>query len=199
MQGNEQLGSLLISEDEFSTLEVLMMIAAGIGIEKVLTTCDSSIALEKGRVEKPDLVLMDITYPRGPSGLDIVSAWQNEAHLSGWRPFVVFISAQTDRHTKGLAMGLDPLAFVEKPFHKEQIKSTLRVAYQERAFIVARSRRIELIKRELLGTLQPSESEELIRLERFVQEGVAKKTTKDTEKLDSLDRRLKELLKAKQQ
>jgi two-component system, OmpR family, alkaline phosphatase synthesis response regulator PhoP len=111
---------ILIVEDEPTLAELLEFNLSAEGYSVSVAT-DGELALEKWRLEKPDLVLLDVMLPRR-SGYDVC----RQARLEGLRTGVLFLSAKGEANDRitGLEVGGDD--YLAKPFHLREL--LLRIA-----------------------------------------------------------------------
>jgi two-component system, OmpR family, alkaline phosphatase synthesis response regulator PhoP len=111
---------ILIVEDEPVLAEMLEFNLSSEGYRISIAT-DGELALEKWRLEKPDLVLLDVMLPK-LSGYDVC----RQARLEALRTGVLFLSAkgETNDRITGLEAGGDD--YLGKPFHLREL--LLRVA-----------------------------------------------------------------------
>jgi two-component system, OmpR family, alkaline phosphatase synthesis response regulator PhoP len=111
---------ILIVEDEPILAEMLEFNLCAEGYS-VSVANNGELALEKWRLEKPDLVLLDVMLPK-LSGYDVC----RQARLDGLRTGVLFLSAkgETNDRITGLEAGGDD--YLAKPFHLREL--LLRVA-----------------------------------------------------------------------
>jgi two-component system, OmpR family, alkaline phosphatase synthesis response regulator PhoP len=111
---------ILIVEDEPTLAEMLEFNLSAEGYSVSIAT-DGELALEKWRLEQPDLVLLDVMLPK-LSGYDVC----RQARLEGLRTGVLFLSAKGEANDRisGLEAGGDD--YLSKPFHLREL--LLRVA-----------------------------------------------------------------------
>ena len=111
---------ILIVEDEPTLAEMLEFNLSAEGYN-VSVASDGEMALEKWRLEKPDLVLLDVMLPK-LSGFDVC----RQARTDGLRTGVLFLSAKGEANDRitGLEAGGDD--YLGKPFHLREL--LLRIA-----------------------------------------------------------------------
>ncbi len=111
---------ILIVEDEPTLADMLEFNLSAEGYSVSVAT-DGELALEKWRLEKPDLVLLDVMLPK-LSGYDVC----RQARLEGLQTGVLFLSAKGEANDRitGLEAGGDD--YLAKPFHLREL--LLRVA-----------------------------------------------------------------------
>ena len=111
---------ILIVEDEPTLADMLEFNLVSEGYSVSLAT-DGQTGIERWRLEKPDLVLLDVMLPK-LSGYDVC----RHARLEGLRTGVLFLSAKGEANDRiaGLEAGGDD--YLGKPFHLREL--LLRVA-----------------------------------------------------------------------
>lgn len=77
---------------------------------------------------RPDLIIMDV-YLRAKNGLDLLGQIRKHVDPAVAKVPVLMMSAE-DQHERSLQAGAD--GFLEKPFHIEDLQSTIRVIVEER-------------------------------------------------------------------
>jgi diguanylate cyclase (GGDEF)-like protein len=125
--------TIVMIDDEETTLDVIEMFLRDQGYTRFATTTDSRSALELINREKPDIVLLDLSMPH-VDGLEIlrdVRADESLVHIP-----VVILSA-TDSHQKLSALELGAADFLSKPVDPSELALRLRntlaaKSYQDR-------------------------------------------------------------------
>ena len=76
-------------------------------------------AIDSVRKNQPDLILMDIMLEGDMDGIEAARQIQNISYI----PFF-FLTGNTDKETKELALELNPCGYLSKPInHKELVKT----------------------------------------------------------------------------
>ena len=70
--------------------------------------------------ERPDLVLMDIRLIGARDGIDAAAEIQRRFAIPS-----IFVTANTDKVTRGRAQALAPIAFLEKPLTEPRLRAGL--------------------------------------------------------------------------
>jgi two-component system phosphate regulon response regulator PhoB len=81
---------------------------------RIYTASTGSEALDLAYRHRPDLILMDVTFPNGPDGLEVTHRLKSDKNMQG--TYVVLLTAhvqQRDREA-GYAAGADD--YIAKPF-----------------------------------------------------------------------------------
>jgi two-component system response regulator MtrA len=117
---------ILLVEDDPSIREVTALGLRAAGFT-VTTAADGAEGLERWRVDKPELVLLDVMLPR-LDGLDVLRAIRREATTP-----VVMLTARAD--TIDVVVGLESGAddYVKKPFEMPELVARVRAALRRRA------------------------------------------------------------------
>lgn len=139
---------ILVIEDEIIIANNLKMQLESIGFSAEIATTPEQ-AIELSHESDFDLVLSDINLEQDTDGIGLIS----DLRLSPSVP-VIFLTAYSDNETIKRAETTQPFAFLIKPFHKEQLFLTVKMAllHSKKKF-VHKSRNIhspvKLGKREL--------------------------------------------------
>jgi signal transduction histidine kinase/CheY-like chemotaxis protein len=123
----------LVADDNKENREVLGQILSDIGV-KVRLAENGIQALEAVRLERPDIVFMDIRMP----DMDGMEATRRMLHQFGddpkGRPYVVAVSASALQHQRQQFMAIGFDYFIAKPVHTEQVyeclASLLQIEYE---------------------------------------------------------------------
>jgi diguanylate cyclase (GGDEF)-like protein len=126
--------TIMIVDDEPTTIEVLQILLEDAGYERFITTCDSTQAVRLASESNPDLLLLDLVMPE-VDGLQILREIRADGELCH-TPVVVLTSA-TDAATKLNALELGATDFLGKPVDPSELALRLRntlaaKAYQDR-------------------------------------------------------------------
>jgi CheY-like chemotaxis protein len=114
---------ILIVEDEAITVSALRRELVSLGYEVVATASTTDEALNAVQLNKPDLVLMDITLAGGISGVVAAVAIRGNFHVP-----VVFLTAHADDRTMERAFGAGAFGYVLKPFTGAGLKAAIETA-----------------------------------------------------------------------
>jgi DNA-binding NtrC family response regulator len=114
-----------------------------------LTAGDGKEALRIIQSEQPDLVLLDIMFPAGPSGIEVLQQLHDEAAKSGaagpLMPPVVMLTAFGTIELAVKAMQLGAVDFITKPFTGDHITVVINKALET----LALRRQVGVLKQEL--------------------------------------------------
>ena len=123
VMSEQQQESILIVEDDFIVAKVIEknLLELGYGVAGLVADGDEAVA--KATCERPDLVLMDIHLQGRTDG---VSAAE-QIHASLDIP-VVFLTAFSDQPTFERALVASPYGYIVKPFSRNTLATTIRVA-----------------------------------------------------------------------
>ena len=116
------LGKILVADGEPSVFELLGPSLAGAGFT-VTTAANGKEALEKVRIEKPDLVLLDLVIP-DISGLDVCKTLKSNP-LTSKIPLIIVTAMATEvDRIVALEIGADD--YVIKPFSTRELLLRIR-------------------------------------------------------------------------
>lgn len=106
----------IIAEDIFDTLEEL-------GYDVLEPANTFSEAIEKIEAEHPDIAILDIQLSGKKNGIDLAT------RINGLYRFpFIFLTSNTDKITLEEAKKVEPLAYLVKPFGKEELYTSIEVA-----------------------------------------------------------------------
>lgn len=102
---------ILLADDEPDILEILSYNLGREGYE-VVTAADGDEALNKARLSKPDLVVLDMMMPK-KNGMEVCELLRSQPYFK--ETPIVFLTALNDEatHVKGLETGADD--YISKP------------------------------------------------------------------------------------
>jgi len=127
-------GKILVADDEPDVLELVRPGLASAGY-LVITAGDGREALEKVRLEKPDLVLLDLNMPV-LSGFDVCKALKSNAATS--QIPLVILTAMTMEVDRIVALEIGADDYVTKPFSPRElvlrIRAVLRRSQMQQPF-----------------------------------------------------------------
>jgi len=127
--------TVMMVDDEETTLSVLEAFLEGEGYSRFVTTTDSNQALELAIEKRPDALLLDLKMPGGPGGFEILE--QVRANEVLRQLPVIILTSDTDPQTKLQALELGATDFLGKPVDPSELALRLRntlaaKAYQDR-------------------------------------------------------------------
>lgn len=106
----------IIADDIYDTLEEL-------GYEVIEPANNFTEAIEKIESTKPDIAILDIQLSGKKNGIDLATRINDIYNF----PFI-FLSSNTDKITLEEAKSVEPLAYLVKPFSKEELYTSIEVA-----------------------------------------------------------------------
>ncbi len=115
--------TVMMVDDEPTTIDVLEAFLEGEGYSQFVTTSDSRQALELVETERPDILLLDLMMPH-VDGLEILSSIRNHAehaHLP-----VIILTSSTDASLKLEALELGATDFLAKPVDPSELALRMR-------------------------------------------------------------------------
>lgn len=112
-----------IVEDEIIIADNILTMLQNIGYDTTEPANTYNTAIAMIEAEKPDLVLLDIQIIGSKDGIDIAHQLRNKYHIPH-----IFLTANSDINTVNRAKETKPLAFLVKPFTKEDLYTTIEIA-----------------------------------------------------------------------
>jgi CheY-like chemotaxis protein len=114
---------ILIVEDEAITVSALKRELASLGYEVAGTASTADEALRAVELQRPDLVLMDITLAGGVNGVVAAVAIRGNFQVP-----VVFLTAHADDRTMDRAVSAGAFGYVLKPYSGAGLKAAIETA-----------------------------------------------------------------------
>jgi diguanylate cyclase (GGDEF)-like protein len=126
--------TIMMVDDEPTTLEVLQVFLEEAGYRNFVPTTDSASVLERVRHETPDVLLLDLMMP-DVDGLEILTRIRQDSQLAHLP--VIILTSSTAPETKLAALELGATDFLGKPVDASELALRLRntlaaKAYQDR-------------------------------------------------------------------
>lgn len=90
-------------------------------ITGVAESTETALALTQ--TLSPNLVLIDLDFQGGRSGLEIAERIRSESGIP-----VVFLSSHADRETLKAAQATYPFGYLREPFSETEVRSTIEIA-----------------------------------------------------------------------
>jgi diguanylate cyclase (GGDEF)-like protein/PAS domain S-box-containing protein len=146
----EDLGSILIVDDNQNNLQVLMGLLGAAGY-KVRPALSGEIALRAVEASPPDLILLDVRMP-GMDGYE--TCRRLKASERGREVPVIFISALQDTEDKLIGFRSGGVDYVAKPFQAEEVLARVRSHIQ----LHRMQRQLERMVQERTRELSESEA-----------------------------------------
>jgi len=116
--------TLLIVEDDNDTSEMLRVYFEAQGY-RVVTAASGNEALEKGRQQLPDLILLDIRLP-DIDGFEVGKRLQDDLRTS--RLPVIFVTERRERDDRIAGLKLGAIDYITKPFDVQELRLRVRNA-----------------------------------------------------------------------
>jgi diguanylate cyclase (GGDEF)-like protein len=126
--------TIMIVDDEPTTIEILEMFLQGEGYERFVKTTESRNAVALARRERPDVLLLDLMMPE-VGGLDVLREIRNDDELKHLP--VIILTSSTEPEAKLQALELGATDLLGKPVDPSELalrlKNTLTAkTYQDR-------------------------------------------------------------------
>jgi DNA-binding response OmpR family regulator len=116
--------TLLIVEDDVDTSEMLRVYFEAQGY-RVITAANGQDALEKGRHQLPDLILLDVRLP-DVDGFEVGKRLQDDLRTS--RLPVIFVTERRERDDRIAGLKLGAIDYITKPFDVQELRLRVRNA-----------------------------------------------------------------------
>jgi two-component system alkaline phosphatase synthesis response regulator PhoP len=112
---------ILVVDDEQSILDLVVAYLEKEGYE-ILTAMDGPSALKAARLQKPDLIVLDIMLP-GMDGVEVLTQLRRESDV-----YVIMLTAKAEETDKiiGLSVGADD--YLTKPFSPRELVARVKAA-----------------------------------------------------------------------
>ena len=110
---------ILIVDDQLPNIILLENILNLTGFNEILSTTDSTTALEKIETHKPDILLLDLMMPE-VTGFDILAELEKTTESRDFMPVLV-LTADTNPKSKEKALKLGASDFLTKPFDISEV------------------------------------------------------------------------------
>jgi len=112
---------ILVVDDEQSIIDIVTAYLEKEGYE-VITAMDGPSGLKAARVQKPDLIVLDIMLP-GMDGVEVLSQLRRESDV-----YVIMLTAKAEETDKivGLSVGADD--YLTKPFSPRELIARVKAA-----------------------------------------------------------------------
>jgi DNA-binding NarL/FixJ family response regulator len=118
----------LIIEDEILIAEELRQRLLNLGFSVIASVDSADEGVAIATRERPDLVLMDIRLKGEKDGIQAAHEIRQRVDLS-----IVYITAHSDALTVERAKRTDHDGFILKPFHRNDLQSTIEIAMRRRS------------------------------------------------------------------
>lgn len=112
---------VLIVEDEFFISLDTRVLLQSMGHTVVGIAVSADQAIRLAGQEMPDVVLMDIRLAGPRDGIEAAEEIRNRFGIDS-----IFVTANSDPHTRHRAQAIKPLGFLEKPLTEQRLRLGLR-------------------------------------------------------------------------
>ncbi|MBQ5530436.1 MAG: response regulator transcription factor [Kiritimatiellae bacterium] len=120
---DESLSRIVVVEDDGAIRTILEMALSGAGYKHVRSFGRGDDALAAIRIEKPDLVLLDLMLP-GLDGVSIAKSIRADRSLDDTRIIMLTAMTQGEDIVRGLDAGADD--YITKPFERQILLARIR-------------------------------------------------------------------------
>jgi CheY-like chemotaxis protein len=119
---------ILIIDDNEVILKTLSFKLKGSGYD-VLTASEGSAGVNAARTQKPDLILLDISFPTDVASVPwdgfTLMEWLNRVNLSSKIPIIIITGGDPTKY-KERALAAGAVAFFRKPIEHEDLLRAIR-------------------------------------------------------------------------
>jgi len=122
LQEPQRISRIFVVEDD-KNINKLMAVSLGSGYD-ITQIYDGSEAIQKIKLEKPDLVVLDLMLP-GADGLEVCQTIKKEAALRDTTVIIVSALDATTNRVRGIKYGAD--YYIKKPFDPDELRSLVRI------------------------------------------------------------------------
>ena len=122
---------ILVVEDEYIVAADIKMTLKKLNYFVTSTVDNGEDAITKAALEKPDLILMDITLKGNIDGIEAAKIIMTQHGIP-----VIYLSALNDEKTIDRALSTKPYGYLIKPFASVELKTAIKSALtRSHAFI----------------------------------------------------------------
>ena len=133
----------VIAEDEQLTRTIIRARLEKLGHTVIAEAGDGAQAIEAARIHKPDVIIMDIKMPV-MDGIEAARRILNETPCA-----ILFLSSFNEQEMVEQASDTGALAYLMKPFRKEDLAPALEMAVRRFRQIMSQSKEIDELKETL--------------------------------------------------
>ncbi|MGV0104940.1 response regulator [Nostoc sp. DSM 114160] len=119
---------ILVVDDTTTNLEIVFDILTNVGF-KVIAENDGERALKQVEYQLPDLILLDVMMP-GIDGFETCK--RLKANSATCDIPVIFMTANSDTHSKVKGLNIGAVDYITKPFHQEELLARIKTHLQLR-------------------------------------------------------------------
>ncbi len=121
------MARILIAEDERDIRDLITFTLRFAGYE-VIPTANGEEALQKAKVELPDLIMMDVRMPK-MTGYEACKFMKEDERLKNTP--VVFLSAKGQESEVQTGLEAGAVEYILKPFSPDQLTERVRILLQK--------------------------------------------------------------------
>ncbi len=119
---------ILIVEDEFLIATDIQMSLIKMGYDVIGVTAYGEDAIEQARIEKPDLILMDVNLKGKIDGIEAA-----RIIIEKYGTAIIFITSHTDSSTFRKAISISSANYLNKPFNEKELKIIIGITLFEKS------------------------------------------------------------------
>lgn len=118
-----KIPNIVLVEDDNMLQTVFNMFIDDIGYNLLETFTSPKKVIEFCKTKKPDIILMDITFPGEISGIEASKILNSQHNIP-----IIYISSNTDEEIINEALKTNPYGYLVKPIDKLKLKITIDIA-----------------------------------------------------------------------
>jgi len=126
MEMNKQ--KVLVLDDEENVCELVSLYFSKAGYE-VLCARDGPEGIEKARLERPDIILLDLMLP-GIDGLDVCKELRKTSNVP-----IIMLTARVDEVDRVLGLEIGADDYVTKPFSPRELLARVKAVLRRSAYV----------------------------------------------------------------
>jgi DNA-binding NarL/FixJ family response regulator len=116
---------ILIVDDDQTAAKVIQLQLRKLGYAGVSIASSGLEAIDKARLDVPDLLIMDIKLGDGIDGIDTA-----KSIMADYKVPVIYITAHSDKKILSRALKTNPLGYVNKPIRDSDLRTSVALALE---------------------------------------------------------------------
>lgn len=122
------MAKILVVDDEEHIIKIIAYKLSAAG-HSVISARDGQEGLEKARLEKPDLILLDVMMPR-LDGFETLALIRRDPETSGIPVFILTVKGKEGDRLRGQELGADD--YITKPFSPSKLLAQIEEVLHKR-------------------------------------------------------------------
>lgn len=113
---------LIVEDENIASIEIKRALKKN-GFDEIEKAFTYEEALEKIRISKPNLIIMDINLEEDKDGIELAKEVKKENNIP-----ILYLTAFSDEETMERAFETDPVGYITKPFNRNELNITIKLA-----------------------------------------------------------------------